>query len=245
MELSLRWAAPQPRRIRRAWRNPNALFGIVQGGMHLRLAAGIAGGADRHRLRRLRHRRPGGRRARGGTQCRARGARAAPAARQAALPDGRRHAGGPRRGRGARRRHVRLRDADAQCPQRAPVHARRASSRSATPATTTTRGPLDPDCACYTCRNYSRAYLRHLDRCNEILGARLNYDPQPALLPGPDGANPGGAIGRGPASARFAAGFLAGPEGRPSRDRQPGRTLGYNRRPFCGAPIPGARQELP
>ncbi len=34
--------------------------------------------------------------------------------------------------------------------------------------------PLDPECDCYTCRNYSRAYLRHLDRCNEILGARLN-----------------------------------------------------------------------
>jgi len=35
-------------------------------------------------------------------------------------------------------------------------------------------GPVDPECACYTCRNYSRAYLRHLERCNEILGARLN-----------------------------------------------------------------------
>ena len=35
-------------------------------------------------------------------------------------------------------------------------------------------GPLDPLCDCYTCRNYSRAYLRHLDRCHEILGARLN-----------------------------------------------------------------------
>jgi queuine tRNA-ribosyltransferase len=34
--------------------------------------------------------------------------------------------------------------------------------------------PLDPECDCYTCRNYSRAYLRHLDRCNEILGSRLN-----------------------------------------------------------------------
>jgi queuine tRNA-ribosyltransferase len=34
-------------------------------------------------------------------------------------------------------------------------------------------GPLDPDCACPTCRRYSRAYLRHLDRCNEILGVRL------------------------------------------------------------------------
>jgi queuine tRNA-ribosyltransferase len=35
-------------------------------------------------------------------------------------------------------------------------------------------GPVDQDCTCYTCRNYSRAYLRHLDRCHEILGARLN-----------------------------------------------------------------------
>lgn len=34
--------------------------------------------------------------------------------------------------------------------------------------------PVDPLCECYTCRNYSRAYLRHLDKCNEILGARLN-----------------------------------------------------------------------
>ena len=34
--------------------------------------------------------------------------------------------------------------------------------------------PLDEECACYTCRHYSRAYLRHLDQCNEILGARLN-----------------------------------------------------------------------
>ncbi len=34
--------------------------------------------------------------------------------------------------------------------------------------------PLDERCDCYTCRNYSRAYLRHLFRCNEILGARLN-----------------------------------------------------------------------
>ncbi|MCC7122034.1 MAG: tRNA guanosine(34) transglycosylase Tgt [Gammaproteobacteria bacterium] len=34
--------------------------------------------------------------------------------------------------------------------------------------------PLDPACDCYTCRHYSRAYLHHLDRHNEILGARLN-----------------------------------------------------------------------
>lgn len=34
--------------------------------------------------------------------------------------------------------------------------------------------PLDAGCGCYTCRNYSRAYLHHLDKANEILGARLN-----------------------------------------------------------------------
>ena len=34
-------------------------------------------------------------------------------------------------------------------------------------------GPVDPACGCDTCRHHSRAYLRHLDRCNEILGVRL------------------------------------------------------------------------
>jgi queuine tRNA-ribosyltransferase len=34
--------------------------------------------------------------------------------------------------------------------------------------------PLDARCTCYTCKHFSRAYLRHLDKCNEILGARLN-----------------------------------------------------------------------
>ena len=34
--------------------------------------------------------------------------------------------------------------------------------------------PIEPGCPCYTCSNFSRAYLRHLDRCNEILGSRLN-----------------------------------------------------------------------
>jgi queuine tRNA-ribosyltransferase len=35
-------------------------------------------------------------------------------------------------------------------------------------------GPLDPECDCYTCCNYSRAYLRHLFLSGEILGSRLN-----------------------------------------------------------------------
>jgi queuine tRNA-ribosyltransferase len=34
--------------------------------------------------------------------------------------------------------------------------------------------PVEPGCGCYTCRHYSRAYLRHLDRAGEILGSRLN-----------------------------------------------------------------------
>jgi queuine tRNA-ribosyltransferase len=34
--------------------------------------------------------------------------------------------------------------------------------------------PLDPACACYTCRHFTRAYLYHLQKANEILGARLN-----------------------------------------------------------------------
>ncbi len=34
--------------------------------------------------------------------------------------------------------------------------------------------PLDPNCNCYTCRNYSRAYLRHLFQCREILSYHLN-----------------------------------------------------------------------
>ncbi len=34
--------------------------------------------------------------------------------------------------------------------------------------------PVEEDCECYTCRNYTRSYLKHLDNCKEILGLRLN-----------------------------------------------------------------------
>jgi queuine tRNA-ribosyltransferase len=34
--------------------------------------------------------------------------------------------------------------------------------------------PIDENCACYTCQNYTRAYLKHLDKCQEMLGSRLN-----------------------------------------------------------------------
>jgi queuine tRNA-ribosyltransferase len=35
-------------------------------------------------------------------------------------------------------------------------------------------GPIEEGCGCYTCRHFSRSYLRHLDKCGEILGAHLN-----------------------------------------------------------------------
>jgi queuine tRNA-ribosyltransferase len=35
-------------------------------------------------------------------------------------------------------------------------------------------GPIEEGCTCYTCRHYSRSYLRHLDKCGEILGSHLN-----------------------------------------------------------------------
>ena len=34
--------------------------------------------------------------------------------------------------------------------------------------------PIDDQCGCYTCQHYSRAYLKHLDKCGEMLGGRLN-----------------------------------------------------------------------
>ena len=61
--------------------------------------------------------------------------------------------------------------------------------------------PLDPQCRCYTCQNYSRAYLHHLDKTNEILGARLNtlhnlaYYLE-ALAKGDEAVTNGGILGR-------------------------------------------------
>ena len=45
----------------------------------------------------------------------------------------------------------------------------------------TDTGPLDENCDCYTCKNYSRSYLHHLDKCNEILST-FKYDPQLKIL---------------------------------------------------------------
>ncbi|MGB0219144.1 MAG: tRNA guanosine(34) transglycosylase Tgt [Sinimarinibacterium flocculans] len=77
--------------------------------------------------------------------------------------------------------------------------------------------PLDPACDCPTCTNYSRAYLHHLDRCNEILGSRLNtihnlhyYQNHMRRIRE--------AIEQNRFEA-FAEAFLAGPAGAPARSR--------------------------
>jgi queuine tRNA-ribosyltransferase len=67
--------------------------------------------------------------------------------------------------------------------------------------------PLDENCGCYTCRHYSRAYLRHLDQCSEMLGPRLNTIPNlhfyQDLMRGLRGAIAAGRL------EQFAAGFRA------------------------------------
>ena len=170
MRLSLRWAA----RSKAAHEgNPNALFGIVQGGMHEALrdeslaglaaigfdgyaVGGVSVGEPKEEMRRIvEHTAP-----------------RLPAAAPRYLmgvgtPEDIVHAVG--RGfdmfdcvlptRNARNGWLFTRAGD--------VKIRNARHREDT-------GALDPSCACYTCRNFSRAYLHHLQRANEILGARLN-----------------------------------------------------------------------
>ena len=172
MELSMRWALRGHREYY-SGEPPGTLFGIVQGGVHAGLRgaslaaleeigfAGLAigglavGESEAERTEVLD------------------GLDAAHAAAQAALSYGRRPAGRHRRGGEARHRHVRLRHADAARAERASVHApgvlniRNAAHQKDT-------GPIEAGCACYTCRNYSRSYLRHLDKCGEILGSHLN-----------------------------------------------------------------------
>ena len=169
MELSLRWA----QRCKQAHAdNPAALFGIVQGGMyaHLRAAslAGLVGiGFDGYAL--------GGLSVGEGEEQRLRVLEAIGPHLPADKPRYLMGVGTPEdmveavyRGmdmfdcelptRNARNGHlftsqgvVRIRNSKYQADTR----------------------PIDVDCGCYTCRHYSRAYLRHLDKCGEILAPRL------------------------------------------------------------------------
>ncbi|MGM0812794.1 tRNA guanosine(34) transglycosylase Tgt [Thioalkalivibrio sp.] len=169
MELSLRWA----RRSREAHGdNPAALFGIVQGGMYPQLrtrsAEGLmaigfdgyaigglsVGETEAERLRTLDATLP-------------------------LLPDDRPRylmgVGRPEDIVEAVRRGVDL--FDCVMPTRNArngfLYTRRGVLRIRNARYRDDTGPVDPACTCYTCRNYSRAYLKHLDKCNEILGPRL------------------------------------------------------------------------
>ena len=163
MELSLRWAA-RPRGPTATI--PSALFGIVQGGM-FPACASLPGRADGYRFRRLCHRRSVRGRARGG-------AAEDPRYVTPRLPDSHpRYLMGVGKPRISWRRCAAvstcsMRDSHPQCPQRLSVHPPRPARIRNSRFADDTR-PLDPECGCYTCRNYSRAYLNHLDRCNEIL----------------------------------------------------------------------------
>jgi queuine tRNA-ribosyltransferase len=172
MELSLRWA----RRSKDAFErlaNPNALFGIVQGGMHddLRDASldglvaigfdgyaigGLSVGEPKDEmlrvLARLAPRLPAGRprylMGVGTPEDIVAGVEAGVDLFDCVMPT-----------RNARNGWLFTRRGD--------VRIRNARHRTDT-------HPLDAQCACYTCRHFSRAYLHHLQRVNEILGARLN-----------------------------------------------------------------------
>ena len=248
MQLSLRWARRSRAEFDAAG-NPNALFGIVQGGMHEDLRdeslaglaeigfdgyaiGGLSVGEPKEEMQRIQ----------------AHIAPRLPADKPRYLMG----VGTPEdivAGRRRRHRHVRLRAADAQRAQRLAVHAFHGDVKIRNARHRTDTGPLDPDCACYTCRNFSRAYLHHLQRVNEILGARLNtihnlhYYLELA-------AGMRQAIAEGAWSA-FVDGFAAASASfRPRADRLRTRIRGPRRlpgaaklRPILNQPQPGAELE--
>ena len=170
MQLSLRWA----KRSRRAHEgNRNALFGIVQGGMYedLREASlagladigfdgyaigGLSVGEPKEEMQRvLRHIAPG----LPATAPRYLMGVGTPADIVAAVANGIDMFDCVLPTRNARNGWIFTRNGT--------IRLRNSRYRGDT-------GPLDPACACHTCRNFSRAYLHHLQRVNEILGAHLN-----------------------------------------------------------------------
>ena len=170
----MRWAARSRARSSRGRRQPATRCSASCRAACTGAAPGVARALDAHRLRGY---------AIGGLavgepeeerNARARSIAAAAAGRPAALPDGRRHA--RRTSSTAVRRGIDMFDCvmPTRNARNGHLFTRRAWCNIRNAAAPGDTAPLDPDCACYTCRNYSRAYLRHLDRCNEILGARLN-----------------------------------------------------------------------
>jgi queuine tRNA-ribosyltransferase len=171
MELSLRWSA-RSRRAYDAESGPGVLFGIIQGGMHEPLRLASLEGLDRVGFEGFA---VGGLSVGEPPEERARVLAALLPAMPAAKPRYLMGVGRPEDLVEAVAAGVDL--FDCVMPTR---HARNGhlfvpsgvlNIRNARHAPDT--GPVDPDCACYTCRNFSRAYLRHLDRCGEMLGPRL------------------------------------------------------------------------
>jgi queuine tRNA-ribosyltransferase len=167
MELSMRWAA----RSKAAWQGENALFGIVQGGVYPNLRAksverlvqigfdgyaigGLAVGEpkdERSRIlqtTRLPEDRPRYLMGMGTPEDLIEAVAAGIDLFDCVLPT-----------RNARNGWLFTRHGD--------LKIRNARHRDDT-------GPVDAQCACYTCRHFTRAYLFHLQKANEILGARLN-----------------------------------------------------------------------
>jgi len=170
MQLSLRWAA---RSKQAHGDNPNALFGIVQGGMHpeLRLQSlqglvqigfdgyaigGLSVGEPKEEMRKvlnytaplLPQDKPRYLMGVGTPEDIVEAVLAGMDMFDCVMPT-----------RNARNGHLFTRHGD--------VRIRNSRYRHDTQ-------PLDAECACYTCRNFTRAYLHHLDKSQEILGATLN-----------------------------------------------------------------------
>lgn len=170
MELSLRWAE----RSRRAHEgNDAALFGIVQGGMYPTLRRQSAReltdlGFDGHAVGGLSVGEPRELREK------------VLAATVSSLPEGRPRylmgVGKPADIVDAVRRGVDMFDCviPTRNARNAHLFTREGVLRLRNSRFRGDTRPVDERCSCYTCRHYSRAYLAHLDRCNEILGARLN-----------------------------------------------------------------------
>lgn len=171
MELSLRWAARSRAEFDRL-ENPHALFGIVQGGMYESLRReSIAGlvhvGFDGYAIGGLAVGEP--------KEERERVLEAIEPLLPAQRPRYLMGVGTPQDLVEAVRRGVDM--FDCVMPTR---HARNGHLFTSTGVVKirnaryeSDTAPLDESCGCYTCAHYSRAYLRHLDRCGEILAARL------------------------------------------------------------------------
>ncbi len=170
MELSLRWAE----RSRREFEgNPNALFGIVQGGMHEHLRdrslAGLTGiGFDGYAIGGLSVGEP----KEDMVRILAHTAPRLPPAKPRYLMG----VGTPEDIVSAVEQGIDM--FDCVLPTRNArngwIYTRQGTIRLRNAQYRDDVRPLDAGCGCYTCRNFTRSYLHHLQKVNEILGARLN-----------------------------------------------------------------------